>query len=136
MVPVKRKPAARAASGSRSPSSQAAWCGSPQAICTTSTPRRSVSRFSSGTLLTCSDQLHTPTASGSMAMREASLICLAARRRLDLAAERAEVLAVGALFVERADLVGLQLRHFLRTRPDDGPAAVVGLHHQLKRALD
>ena len=48
-----RKPAARAASGRRSPSSQSAWCGSPHAICTTLRPSRSHSRRSSGTLLTC-----------------------------------------------------------------------------------
>ena len=62
----------RAVAGRSSPSSQAAWWGSPQAICTTSTPSRSMSRFSSGTLLTCNDQLHTPTASGSMATEGSS----------------------------------------------------------------
>src|SRR2546423_2728 len=47
MAPVRVRPAARAASGRRSPSSQAAWCGAPQAICTTWTPRRASSRPSS-----------------------------------------------------------------------------------------
>src|ERR1700674_5894170 len=65
-----RNPAARAASGILSPSSQAAWCGSPQAICTTSTPSWPSSFFSSGTLFTCSDQLQTPIANGSMDISE------------------------------------------------------------------
>src|SRR5208283_3425903 len=67
MAPVIRNPAAWAAAGKLSPSSQAAWCGSPQAICTTSNPNRPSNRCSSGTLLTCNDQLHTPIASASMA---------------------------------------------------------------------
>jgi len=42
--------------------------GSPQAICTTSIFSPSMSRFSSGTLATCNDQLQTPMARGSMDM--------------------------------------------------------------------
>src|SRR5262249_41658174 len=136
MVPDMRKPAARAASGRRSPSSQAAWCGSPQAICTTSMPRRSPSCFSSGTLLTCRDQLHAPRASGSIGfMREilGRLVGLlsGAGGGFDVAAERAELGAVGAVLVERLDLFRLQLGPLLRPGPDHRPARVVGQVREL-----
>src|SRR5438552_9741022 len=68
MLPDMRNPAAFAAAGIASPSAHDAWWGSPQAICTTSIPSRSRNFFSSGTLVTCNDQLHTPIASGSIAM--------------------------------------------------------------------
>ena len=60
-----RIPEARAAAGRASPSSQLAWCGSPQAICTTLIPSRSRKRFSSGILLTWRLQLQTPRVSGA-----------------------------------------------------------------------
>jgi len=52
MAPVMTIPEARAASGIASPSSQLAWCGSPQAICTTLIPSWSSKLFNSGILLT------------------------------------------------------------------------------------
>src|SRR5262245_45221575 len=147
MAPVMRRPAARAASGRRSPSSQAAWCGSPQAIWTTSVPSCSSSRFSSGTLRTCSDQLHTPMANGSIVMAETPGwegwaggwmpgSFSRARGRLDETAQRAEVGAVAlADLGERADLIHLQLRHLLRPRPDHRAARRVRLLGQLEGAF-
>src|SRR5437867_9030146 len=129
-----RKPAARAKSGIASPSSQDACCGSPQAIWTTSTPNRSRNRFSSVMFLTCSDQLQTPMASGSMAM-VVTPRKLSARRRLDGAAQRAERLAAVANLMECANLVRLQLGDFFGASPDDGPPGSVSFHHQLNGAL-
>src|SRR5947208_493465 len=115
-----RKPAALAAAGIASPSAQEAWCGSPQAICTTSRPSRPIRRFSSGTLVTCNDQLHTPIASGSTAMTLPS----GAGRRFDRAGHRPEILLVAlADLVEGLHLLGLQLRDLLRAGPNDRPAA-------------
>src|SRR3954469_11457987 len=107
MVPLMRKPAARAAGGMASPSSQEAWCGSPHAICTTSMPRPSMSRFSSGTLPTCSDQLHTPTANGSIAtvMLLPPPAALPLFGRLDRHAQRPQLAAVRAHLVEALDLL-------------------------------
>src|SRR3954464_2145296 len=115
MAPPSRKPAAFAAFGMLSPSSQAAWCGSPQAIWTRLMPRRSRKPFSSGMDFTWRDQLQTPTSSGFMArLRQSGC-------GFDAAAQRAEVVAVPpVLLVERAELVELQLGDFFRPGPDDG----------------
>src|SRR5262245_36793127 len=106
-----RNPAARAAWGMASPSSQAAWCGSPQAIWTTSRPSCFMRRSSSGMLLTCSDQLQTPMASGGIDMGASP--GSGAGGGFDVAAERPEVPAVFALLVEGEDLLALQLGDLL-----------------------
>ena len=67
MAPVMTIPEASAAAGMASPSSQLAWCGSPQAICTRLIPRRSRKPFNSGIFLTCKLQLQTPRLSGGNA---------------------------------------------------------------------
>ena len=70
MAPVMRKPAARAASGMR----VALVPGGVVRVAAGDLHHVDAepvqSRFSSGTLLTCSDQLHTPMASGSIGMVE------------------------------------------------------------------
>src|SRR5262245_28328823 len=125
-----RKPAAFATLARSSPSSQLAWCGSPHAICTTSVPSLARKPCSSGTLLTCNDQLHTPMASGSRAM--VRLRGWGSGGRLDHAAERAQLHLVAlARLVEGLDLVGLQLGHLLRAGPQHGPAGGVRLEHHL-----
>ena len=53
-----------------SPSSQLAWCGSPQAIWTTLIPSRSSSPFNSAMLLTWRLQLQTPSVQGARALPE------------------------------------------------------------------
>src|SRR5271166_3422632 len=65
MAPVMMIPEIRAASGRASPSSQLAWCGSPQAICTTLIPSWPSSRLSSGMLVTWRLQLQTPRLRGA-----------------------------------------------------------------------
>src|SRR5215208_3277111 len=134
MAPPMTKPAALAAFGRLSPSSQAAWCGSPQAICTRLMPSLSMNPFSSGTDLTCNDQLQTPTSSGLVAMVSLRIaVCQSgprSGRRFDPAAERPQV-RVLALLVKRAQLVELQLGNFLRPGPDHGLAGFVGGHHQV-----
>src|SRR3954462_4658512 len=100
MAPPSRKPAAFAAFGMLSPPSQAAWCGSPQAIWTRLMPRRSRKPFSSGMDLTWRDQLQTPTSRGFMANLRQS------RCGFDAAAQWSEVPVV-ALLVEGAELVEL-----------------------------
>src|SRR5436309_1334788 len=135
MVPVMRKPATAAASGMRSPSSQEAWCGSPHAICTTSVPRPSMSRFSSGTLPTCKDQLHTPMARGSVGTGFSWPLAARLFRRFNRHAQRPEVDAAGAGFVEGGDLLGLQLGDLHRPGPDDGPAGAVRLLGEQERLL-
>src|SRR5262245_58309070 len=122
-----------AADGMASPSSQEAWCGSPQAICTTATPRSSMSRSSSGTLFSCNDQLQTPIASGSTVVPRWCRT-RSTGRGFDVHAERAEVAAL-TLLVRRLYLLLLQLGHFLRAGPDHGPTRGVGLQHQLHRPL-
>src|SRR5262249_27590049 len=100
MAPVIRKPAVVAALGMASPSAQEAGWGSAQAICTPSVPRRARSDFSSGTLLTCNDQLHTPTASGGSDMAELREAA-GDERRYDarLTARRAEGQRPSSVFV-------------------------------------
>src|SRR5207248_1530743 len=97
-------------------------------------------RRSSGTLWTWSDQLHTPMARGSIAkspVGRGDARGSGARRWLDPTAERTQLHAVPvANLVKATDLLGLQLRHFLRPGPDDRPAAVVGFEHELHGVLD
>src|SRR5262245_11041952 len=147
MAPPMVNPAAFAAFGRLSPSSQAAWCGSPQAICTRLTPSLSMNPFSSGTDFTCNDQLQTPISRGFVAMVslrnvdcqwsiadcEGTAALLRNRqssRRFDPAGQGAEVCFV-AFLVEGPQLVELQLRHFLRAGPHNGLASFVGGEHQL-----
>src|SRR5262245_36985598 len=126
-----RKPAAFAAAGMSSPSAHDAWCGSPQAICTTPTPRRSMNCFNSGTLVTCSDQLQTPISSGEMAI-DSSPWC-----GFDGDGQWAEFFPVAlADFVEGRHLFGLQFRDLLRPGPDDGPPLRMRFEHELYRGFE
>src|SRR5262249_44638074 len=56
-------------------------------------------------------------------------------RRLDRAAQRAEVAAVVAELRAGVDLLGFQFGDLLRPGPDDGPAAGVRLEHELEGPL-
>src|SRR5262245_3217145 len=111
MDPVRSKLAFLAASGRASPSSQLAWCGSPQAICTTLIPSRSQSLRSSGILLTCSDQLQTPMDRGCIAMRRLLLLgtssCSGSWGRFNVAAQWTELAAIVSVLVKGEDLVSL-----------------------------